>query len=86
MAAWQEAAAAPAREKKAAAERLENAYGDWDAVIGAIDETRKKLRVVGVVAVGCGDAGRPPGRGSANFHRSAQALPATRHLKTLPSP
>jgi transposase len=42
MAAWQEAAAPPVREKKAAAERLENAYGDWDAAIGVIDETRKK--------------------------------------------
>ena len=42
MAAWQEAAAPPAREKKAAAERLENAYGDWDTAIGVIDETRKK--------------------------------------------
>jgi transposase len=42
MAAWQEAAAPPAGEKKAAAERLENAYGDWDTAIGVIDETRKK--------------------------------------------
>ncbi len=42
MAAWQEAAAPPAREKKAAAERLENAYEGWDTAIGVIDETRKK--------------------------------------------
>jgi transposase len=42
MAAWQEAAVPPAREKKAAAERLENAYEGWDAAIGVIDETRKK--------------------------------------------
>ena len=42
MAAWQEAAAPPAGEKKAAAERLENAYEGWDAAIGVIDETRKK--------------------------------------------
>ena len=42
MAAWQEAAAPPAREKKAAAERLENAHEGWDAAIGVIDETRKK--------------------------------------------
>ena len=42
MAAWQEAAAPPAGKKKAAAERLENAYGDWDTAIGVIDETRKK--------------------------------------------
>jgi transposase len=42
MAAWQDAAAPPAREKKAAAERLENAYAGWDAAIGVIDETRKK--------------------------------------------
>jgi transposase len=43
MAAWQqEAAAPPAREKEAAAERPENAYGDWDTAIGVIDETRKK--------------------------------------------
>jgi transposase len=42
MAAWQEAAAPPAREKKAAAERLESAYGGWDAAIGVIDATRQK--------------------------------------------
>jgi transposase len=42
MAAWQENAAPPAREKKAAAERLENAHKGWDAAIGVIDETRKK--------------------------------------------
>jgi transposase len=42
MAAWQDAAAPPAREKKAAAERLEKAYKGWDAAIGVIDETRKK--------------------------------------------
>ena len=41
-AAWQDAAAPPAREKKAAAERLEKAYEDWDHAIGVIDETRKK--------------------------------------------
>ena len=42
MAAWQEAAAPPAREKKAATERLENAHEGWDAAIGVIDEARKK--------------------------------------------
>jgi transposase len=42
MAAWQDAAVPPAREKNAAAERLENAYQRWDAAIGVIDETRKK--------------------------------------------
>ena len=42
MAAWQEAAAPPAREKQAAAARLEKAYGAWDAAITVIDETRKK--------------------------------------------
>ena len=42
MAAWQEGAAPPAREKKAAAERLENAHEGWDAAIGVIDEARKK--------------------------------------------
>jgi len=42
MAAWQESTAPPAREKKAAAERLENAYEGRDAAIGVIDETRKK--------------------------------------------
>jgi len=41
MAAWQDAAAPPAG-KKAAAERLDRAYGDWDTAIGVIDETRKK--------------------------------------------
>jgi transposase len=42
MDAWQDAAAPPAREKKAAGGRLEKAYKDWDAAISAIDETRKK--------------------------------------------
>jgi hypothetical protein len=42
MAAWQENTAPPAREKKAAAERLENAYAGWDAAIGVIDEARRK--------------------------------------------
>jgi transposase len=41
-AAWQEAAAPPAREKKAAAERLGKAYEGWDAAIGVIDATRKE--------------------------------------------
>jgi transposase len=40
--AWQENTAPPARAKKAAAERLENAHKDWDAAIGVIDATRKK--------------------------------------------
>ena len=42
MAPWQEAAAPPARDKKAAAERLENAYEGRDTATGVIDETRKK--------------------------------------------
>jgi transposase len=42
MAAWQDATAPPAREKKAAAERPENAYEGRDAATGVIDETRKK--------------------------------------------
>ena len=42
MAAWHDAAAPPVREKKAAAERLENAYKGWDTAIGVIDETRQK--------------------------------------------
>jgi transposase len=42
MAAWQEAAAPPAREKEAAAERLESAYENRDTAIGAIGATRKK--------------------------------------------
>src|SRR5260370_27939622 len=42
MAAWQDAAAPPAREKKAAAERLDRAHEGWDAAAGVIDETRKK--------------------------------------------
>jgi transposase len=41
-AAWQGNTAPPAREKKAAAERLEKAYEDWDHAIAVIDETRKK--------------------------------------------
>jgi transposase len=42
MAAWQQDTAPPAREKKAAAERPENAYAGWDHAIGVIDATRKK--------------------------------------------
>ena len=42
MAAWQQNTAPPAREEKAAAERLEKAYEGWDAAIGVIDATRKK--------------------------------------------
>jgi transposase len=42
MAAWAGAVAPPEREKKAAAERLEDAYAGWDAAIGVIDETRQK--------------------------------------------
>ena len=42
MAAWQESTAPPAREEKAAAERLDKAYQGWDHAIGVIDKTRKK--------------------------------------------
>ena len=42
MTAWQEAASPAAREKKAAAERLEKAREDWDTAIGVIDEARTK--------------------------------------------
>jgi transposase len=42
MAVWQENAAPAAREKEAAASRLEAAYAAWDDAIGAVDETRKK--------------------------------------------
>jgi transposase len=41
-AAWQEAAAPAAREKEAAASRLEAAYAAWGDAITVIDETRKK--------------------------------------------
>ncbi|MGH3124076.1 MAG: IS66 family transposase [Streptosporangiaceae bacterium] len=41
-AAWQENAAPPAREKKAAADRLEKAYEGWDHAAGVIDATRKE--------------------------------------------
>jgi transposase len=41
-AAWQENAAPAAREKEAAAARLEKAREAWDAAIGAIDEARRK--------------------------------------------
>jgi transposase len=41
-AAWQEVAAPAAREKEAAASRLEAAYAAWDDAITVIDETRKK--------------------------------------------
>ena len=40
MAAWQEAAAPPARGKQASAGRLEKAHEAWDAAITVIDETR----------------------------------------------
>ena len=42
MAAWDENAAPAAREKDAAAARLEAARGAWDDAIALIDETRKK--------------------------------------------
>ena len=42
MAAWQEAAAPAAREKEAAAARMEKAQGAWDTTITVIDEARKK--------------------------------------------
>ena len=42
MAAWQENAAPAAREKAAAAARLENAYAAWDDAITVIDAARKK--------------------------------------------
>jgi len=41
-AAWQENTAPSAREKEAAAARLQAAYDAWDAPVTAIDETRKK--------------------------------------------
>ena len=41
-AAWQETAAPAAREKEAAAARLEKAHAAWDDAITVIDETRKK--------------------------------------------
>jgi transposase len=42
MAAWQEAAAPPARGKQASAARLEKAHEAWDAAITVIDETRRQ--------------------------------------------
>ena len=42
MAAWQENTAPAAREKTAAAARLEKAYAAWDDAITVIDEARKK--------------------------------------------
>jgi len=42
MDAWQDAAAPPPADKKAAAERLEKAYEGWDTAIGVIDAARKK--------------------------------------------
>jgi transposase len=41
-AAWRAGTAPAAKEKKAAAERLEKAREGWDTAIGAIDEARKK--------------------------------------------
>lgn len=43
MAAWQDAAAAPApRDKPAAAARLDQAYAAWDTALTVIDQTRTK--------------------------------------------
>lgn len=43
MAAWQDAAAAPApRDRPAAAARLDQAYTAWDTALTVIDQTRKK--------------------------------------------
>ena len=42
MAAWQENTAPAAREKTAAAARLEKAYRSWDDAITVIDDARKK--------------------------------------------
>jgi transposase len=42
MAAWQESAAPAARDKDAAAGRLEAAREAWDNAIASVDETRKK--------------------------------------------
>ena len=42
MAAWQDGAAPAAREKEAAAARMEKAQGAWDTAITVIDEARKK--------------------------------------------
>jgi hypothetical protein len=42
MAAWQENTASAAREKAAAAARLEKAHASWDDAITVIDEARKK--------------------------------------------
>ena len=42
MAAWQDATAPAAREKTAAAARLEDAYAAWDGAITVIGEARKK--------------------------------------------
>jgi transposase len=41
MAAWQDGAAPAAREKEAAAARMEKAQGAWDTAITVIDEARK---------------------------------------------
>ena len=41
-AAWQDAVAPAAREKEAAASRLDAARGAWDEAVTAIDEARKK--------------------------------------------
>jgi transposase len=42
MAAWQEAAAPPAQEEKAAAGRLDRAREEWDTAIGVIDAARRE--------------------------------------------
>ena len=43
VAAWQDAAAAPApRDKPAAAARLDQAYAAWDTALTVIDQTRRK--------------------------------------------
>jgi transposase len=65
MAAWQDAAVPPAREKNAAAERPENAHKGRDAAIGVIDETR-----TGPGPAGAREEGpRHPGPGAGRAHR-----------------
>ena len=70
MAAWQETAAPAAREKEAAAERLEKAYAGWDKAIGVIDETREEAGAGPGPAGAREEGARHPGPRMGRAHRA----------------
>jgi hypothetical protein len=60
MAAWQDGAAPAAREKEAAAARLEKAHEAWDTAITVIDKARKRTGYLGPSAKGIANYGADP--------------------------